>query len=477
MEEDFRPAYKKVIEAILEYVEYKETNMAKIDFEKEYILRSKDTPILRFKYTHYKRSNHPDDAYYTIEVKEVYLEGERLLPKGYDVTNNDELYDWLLNRKVPLERQCVDNILVFIGDNERDPLRYIRIGKGLSLNDTYWVTPASENLKWDDYSLYKNSFDELIAYLVFLGKKAANTGNIIPQFFKRFFLKRYLEKDLMPRNHISSPEFTTNGMLRKVWVRKSNDVIYLRKAEEKENVNERDGRSAIHMEYYASQVAEAMGLPHVTYSLACYRHEDGREETVCECPLFTSEDIGFVSAYHFLKEQNSQLLYEDPQNIDFHKKLAQLYGYNTYADMMIFDSVILNQDRHLNNFGYLIDNNTGEYIGPAPLFDNGRSAFVTMGFNFNKTVCKQHLLHQGSELEGKYLKFDLLAETFAEERHIPMLETLKNFELMQAEDPVLKISDDVLEAISVGIRVRSTQILEILKEKMKNKTHEYEIER
>jgi len=37
--------------------------------------------------------------------------------------------------------------------------------------------------------------------------------------------------------------------------------------------------------------------------------------------------------------------------------------------MLAFDAIIGNTDRHLENFGFLRDSNTGEYLGMAPLFD------------------------------------------------------------------------------------------------------------
>ena len=43
--------------------------------------------------------------------------------------------------------------------------------------------------------------------------------------------------------------------------------------------------------------------------------------------------------------------------------------------MLVFDAVIYNADRHFGNFGLLKDNRTGEFISPAPIFDNGYSLF------------------------------------------------------------------------------------------------------
>jgi hypothetical protein len=39
-------------------------------------------------------------------------------------------------------------------------------------------------------------------------------------------------------------------------------------------------------------------------------------------------------------------------------------------DMLVFDALIYNTDRHYGNFGVLRDNSDGKIIAPAPIFDN-----------------------------------------------------------------------------------------------------------
>ena len=46
-----------------------------------------------------------------------------------------------------------------------------------------------------------------------------------------------------------------------------------------------------------------------------------------------------------------------------------------FADIFFFDAVIFNTDRHLGNFGFLVDNDINELAGLAPIFDNGYSLF------------------------------------------------------------------------------------------------------
>ena len=45
--------------------------------------------------------------------------------------------------------------------------------------------------------------------------------------------------------------------------------------------------------------------------------------------------------------------------------------------MLMIDYIIQNTDRHLGNFGFIRNVETGKFIGPAPLFDNGTAFWNT----------------------------------------------------------------------------------------------------
>ena len=47
---------------------------------------------------------------------------------------------------------------------------FLNVTHALSLNDTFWVKPETSPLKWDDVSLYRNEFDELVAAAAFDGR-------------------------------------------------------------------------------------------------------------------------------------------------------------------------------------------------------------------------------------------------------------------------------------------------------------------
>lgn len=41
--------------------------------------------------------------------------------------------------------------------------------------------------------------------------------------------------------------------------------------------------------------------------------------------------------------------------------------------MLVFDTIILNVNRHFENLGWLINNHTNQIVSLAPIFDNGLS--------------------------------------------------------------------------------------------------------
>ncbi len=60
--------------------------------------------------------------------------------------------------------------------------------------------------------------------------------------------------------------------------------------------------------------------------------------------------------------------------LDYYRSLGADF-YEQLCSMLVFDALIYNEDRHFGNFGLLRDSHTGEFIAPAPLFDNGMSLF------------------------------------------------------------------------------------------------------
>lgn len=290
------------------------------------ILRHRDKELLRFDWVGDARVridsvNGDERRFLPLEFGEARLDG------GDDALRYP-LEDWLLSRSAPVGRHFMRDLMDSLGLNINSPdyhRKALEFGKGLSLNDVYWVVPDDFRGTWAEFNLYDNPFSETMAEIAFTGHGRFD-----------------------PRKASTSPELTTNGMLPKCWMREE-DGIFLYKGGTGAGGRYRHAVEGLepYSEFYAAQVSEALGFRHVKYELAKYK---GR---LCsKCRLFTSERYGYLPA--------SKLPDRDA-----------ILGDVRFLEMFLLDAVIFNVDRHLGNFGYLIDNDTNEIVDVAPIFDNG----------------------------------------------------------------------------------------------------------
>lgn len=68
--------------------------------------------------------------------------------------------------------------------------------------------------------------------------------------------------------------------------------------------------------------------------------------------------------------------------------------------MLVFDAVILNEDRHFGNFGLLVDSHTNKIIAPAPIFDNGYSLLC-----YARTAILRYNTYVSTRLPATYQDF------------------------------------------------------------------------
>ena len=108
---------------------------------RQYTLKSKDKALIDFSV--YKKSREINSMPYTtyeIKIDKLHSENKNLFPKRlqYENLTDATFHQWILKRKVPKNRQFVENILQSISDNE-NPLKYVDVTQALSVNDAYWV--------------------------------------------------------------------------------------------------------------------------------------------------------------------------------------------------------------------------------------------------------------------------------------------------------------------------------------------------
>ena len=262
-----------------------------------------------------------------------------MLPIGMKATNQD-LAKWLKHRAIPKNRAFVNSFLAKCGLNANRPMDVISVCKGLSLNDSYWVVDDRDNSTFKKSNLYDNNFSQILANIAFTGY-----GLSIRSSFA------------------SSPEFTTNGMLPKCWRRLSGKV-YLYKGATSGATN--TGNEP-YSEKYASLIAEAMGINVIPYKISKWK---GNLCSVCE--IFTSKEIAYVPIGRIVSSGGMQAVRK------YYEELGEEFA-TALNEMLIFDAIVCNTDRHFGNFGVLVDMSTNEIVAPAPLFDHGNALFSLAG--------------------------------------------------------------------------------------------------
>ena len=114
---------------------------------------------------------------------------------------------------------------------------------------------------------------------------------------------------------------------------------------------------------------ERLRIPCVPYSVIWNK---GAPYSVC--PDFVNEETELITAWRIVqtrKQPNNQSLY---RHLISCAETLGIPGVVPFLDrMIVLDYIILNEDRHLNNFGAIRDAQTLEWLGMAPIYDSGNS--------------------------------------------------------------------------------------------------------
>lgn len=307
-----------------------------------YVLKHFDTPLIRF--------SAESGAEPNIRLLSVNESCRALFPLDLAEVSPAGLESWIRHRTIPRNRAYVDNLLSTMGLSLNRPVDVLKVSKGLSLNDCYWVTEEDFPGSFDRFNLYDNRFSRILGQIAFTG--FGSSGSILS----------------------SSPEFTTNGMLPKCW-RRENGVIRLYKGGTQGASNTGNEPYA---EFYAAQIAKLLGINAIDYSLSRWKG------ILCStCQLFTCKDVSFVPVGRIVRNGGMKAVR------GYYEALGEHFV-QALNDMILFDAVIFNTDRHYGNFGFLVDSHTNRIIAPAPLFDHGNALLNMAGSDALKS--KDHIL-------------------------------------------------------------------------------------
>ncbi len=126
-----------------------------------FILKQYDKNLLWFEYIeeNFTRKCH---------ILKIDNDNSFLLPIGLDL-NDDGIFEWLKTRIIPKNRTYSYQLLLSMGLSNNDVIGIIKICKGLSLNDSYWVVEEDFKGKFKDYNLYENKFSNTLALIAYTG--------------------------------------------------------------------------------------------------------------------------------------------------------------------------------------------------------------------------------------------------------------------------------------------------------------------
>lgn len=309
-----------------------------------------------------------------------------LLPVGFT-----DIQSWLNQRNIAKHKT---HLRRWLKEWQIDDLEgFIQITHGLSLNDCFWIRAEDSKLHWQEINLYTNDFSDIVSRTAFEtglhGLKLSST----------------------------SPEFTSEGSFEKCWIREP-DGIYLYK---KGSSGFANSGLEPYSEYYASQIARVLCRESVDYDLIKYKGA-----LVSKCRMFTSEKEGFVPFYKYTPDK-STVRYREV--IEF---CERYHCADDFKNMIVLDSIIWNQDRHLGNFGFIVDNETQKILRFVPVFDHNMSLL--------SRAMKQDLwdgferyirdLDPGHKLGGDFLPVGVSMIT---DDLIDKLESFRQFELIPHE--------------------------------------------
>lgn len=254
--------------------------------------------------------------------------------KGKNIT--PILTDWFKGRGIPSWRDDLDLLLVKL--NVTSPNELLDKAFGLSLSDQYWVKPTTSNIEHKDINFFEHDFEDSEFTNATFGTELNSSTKI----------------------SLISPNNTTDGRLKKTW-KLENNKRYLLKGAYKNEVMQPFN------EVLASMICDRLGFDHVTYTL-----EIVNDKVVSKCECFIDVNKELIPAYQILSDQVAkENAYEEYISILEAEGLSNVR--EKLENMFILDYLLLNEDRHLNNFGIIRDVNTLKWVDLAPIFDNGQS--------------------------------------------------------------------------------------------------------
>ena len=306
----------------------------------KYVLMNKNTEVL---IANYDEGIKVFDK--IIEIRNIEY-APLIIKKSYEMKEDFRfnLNDWFIGRGIPSWRDELDMLLARL--NISTPLELFDRAFALSLSDQYWIKQVGSNIKYEDVNFFDHDFDSA-------------------EFVEASFSDNY--DSITKKETLMSPNNTTNGMLKKSWIIEDGKRYLLKGGYKNDYLQPFN-------EVLASIICDKLDFDHVTYTLDTFKNK-----VVSKCLCFINKDTELIPASQIMygitkhktsKDYNEYIKILEPNGIkNAREKIENMY---------ILDFLMMNEDRHLNNFGIIRDVNTLEWLDVAPIFDNGESLKMTI---------------------------------------------------------------------------------------------------
>ncbi len=242
------------------------------------------------------------------------------------ISNLNNFYHWCASRVLSLDRKYAKEILNSIGVaqavTDRDRANISLSYHCVSLTDVYWVKKQGEMITFADINLYDNPLNEAIVELSLKGRQMTVT------------------------NQELAPDLSTKGCFPKAWIRGENGFKLLKDG----------GEDTVKRELLASKICQCFDIPQVKYKESFYQGQ-----LVTESEIVSSKKYSMVSKMAFD-------IYACNHGLDTISECERLDAITFYG-MNILDYLVGNTDRHPENWGFLVDNETNKHIALYPLMD------------------------------------------------------------------------------------------------------------
>ena len=248
----------------------------------------------------------------------------------------EQLTDWFKGRGIPSWRDDLDLLLAKL--NISTPTELLDKAFGLALSDQYWVKPFDSSIEYKDINFFEHDFEDS----EFTNATFSNDSNLNTQI------------------SLISPNNTTDGRLKKTWIIEDGKR-YLLKGGYKNEVMQPFN------EVLATMICTRLGFKHISYTIDVIG-----DKIVSKCECFIDSSTELVTAYQILHNNC-----ERDKAYETYVEILEKNGVNNAKEeienMFILDYIMLNEDRHLNNFGIIRNVENLSWIGTAPIFDTGQS--------------------------------------------------------------------------------------------------------